>query len=537
MAPLKPATETEPEPEPPPSRGRVLRAATLVSLAFIVSRLLGFLRGAIILAIYGVDSLEVNAYEIASRFPDAIFFIIAGGALGSAFIPIFSAFFVRDDEKGGWRLFSAVINLITIVLVIICGLAVLFTEEFLSLLYGPLMASQPGLLEMTASLMRVMLISTVIFGMSGVFMAALNARQHFLLPAIAPILYNLGIIAGTLLLAPNIMGVAFGTVVGAASHMLVQIPGLARQRAHYQLLLTVRDRSVIRVIRLMIPRVLGLSFSQLNHILIQILGQTMLFGSIPALGNAWRVLMVPHGAIGQALAIVAFPTFAMLAAQNALDQMRRILTDTLRLILFLGIPATILLALLGRPLVSILFERGEFDAAATELVAWALSFYALGLVALAVIEVVSRAFYAMEDTWTPVLAGAAQILFMGLLAYWLSFRLFADRGWPLLGGLALAVSVSSSLEAVGLLWLLRRKMGGVNGREIADGLWRMSVSGGGMAIVIWYLGQQLQAAPALWQVLVGGLIGGAAYLGAGWLLRVAEVHQLAGYLLRRLRRG
>ena len=193
-----------------------MRAVSIVSVAFVVSRLLGFVRGAIILAIYSVDTIDVNAYEIATRFPDAIFYIIAGGALGSAFIPTFSAYFVADDRPGGWRLFSAIINLVLVVLVIVCALVAVFAEQFLLWLYAPIMTAQPALLPLTADLMQVMLLSTIIFGISGVFMAALNARQHFVLPAVAPIIYNVGIILGTILWAPNIMGVAIGTVAGAA---------------------------------------------------------------------------------------------------------------------------------------------------------------------------------------------------------------------------------------------------------------------------------------------------------------------------------
>lgn len=527
------AASTETETDRGLSRARVLRSATIVSVLFVISRLLGFVRGAIILAIYGVDSLQVNAYEIASRLPDAIFFIIAGGAIGSAFIPTFAGYFVRDDDAGGWRLFSAVTNLITVVLIVVCGIAALLAEDFLTFLYGPLMAAKPGLLPLTASLMRVMLLSTIIFGVSGVFMAALNARQHFVLPAFAPILYNVGIIAGTVLMQPNIMGVAIGTVVGAAGHLLIQIPGLVRQHARYQLLLTVRDRGVIQVIRLMIPRVLGLSFSQINHFAIQILGQTMVFGSIPALSNGWRVLMMPQGAIGQALAIVAFPTLATLAARKAFGDMRRILGDALRLIGFLGVPITVLLVTMSRPIVQVLFERGAFDPEATALVSSALAFFAVGLVALSAIEVISRAFYSLADTWTPVLAGGVQLVFMVILGYWLSSYVFADRGWLELGGLALAVSISSTLEAVGLLWLLRRKTGGVNGRDLLDGAWRMSLAGVCMAGVVWLVSTSTESMSSLWQLVIGGLAGSAAYLLASWLLKVRELGYLIDLIMRR----
>ena len=521
-----------------PGRGQVLRAATIVSVAFLISRVLGFVRGAIIVNIYSLDTIQVNAYEIASRLPDTLFYIIAGGALGSAFIPTFAAYFVRDDEAGGWRLFSAILNLITVVLVVVSALAAIFAREFLSLFYFELMAEQPGLLELSTELTRVMLLSTIIFGISGVFMAALNARQHFVLPAIAPIVYNVGIIVGTIALAPNVMGIALGTVAGAAGHMLIQIPGLRLRRARYSPILTARDPGVQQVIRLMIPRMLGLSFGQVNHFVLQFMGQFMLFGSIPALTNAWRVVLLPQGAIGQALGIVAFPTLAALAAQRSLAQMRRILADSLRLISFLGIPATMILMVLSRPIIALLFQRGAFDAQDTLLVAWALAFYALGLVGLSALEVISRAFYSLEDTWTPVLAGGVQLLVMAALGYWLSGIVFPAWGWLSLGGLALAVSISSTIEAGGLLWLLRPRLGGVDGHHLWDGVWRMSLAGLVMGGVMWAAYGWLvgQGVGMLWQLVLGSLAGGGVYLLLCWLLRVQEIGQFWAMARQRLGR-
>jgi putative peptidoglycan lipid II flippase len=397
------------------------------------------------------------------------------------------------------------------------------------------MVENPELLDLTVRLMRVMLISPIIFGISGVVMGALNARQHFLLPAISPIVYNLGIIAGAVAFAPNVMGLAIGTVVGALGHLLVQIPGLYIKQARYSFILTLRDAGVRQVLRLMAPRVLGLSFGQLNHLLIQFLAQSMVIGSIPALGYAWRIMIMPQGIIGQALAIAAFPTFATLAARSAMEEMRRIVADTLRLIFYFSLPAAILLMILRVPIITLLFERGQFDAAATEFVAWALLFYALSLIGLAAIEIISRAFYAMEDTWTPVLIGMLQLIAMWLLGLWLGNGLFPALGWLALGGLALGYTISTLLELILLLWLLRRKMGGMDGRRILDGLWRMGLASLMMAAVTWTIMRQLSGAPEIWQLLVAGLAGAVTYVAASLLLKVSELQQLVASLRQRLR--
>lgn len=516
-------------------RTRIIQAATIVGAAFLVSRMLGIVRDAVINYYYGIDSLETNAYFISSRFPETIFLVIAGGALGSAFIPTFSAYFVRDDDVGGWRLFSAVLNLVTVVTVIVAGLAALLAPQIINFFYPDLVANDPALLDMAVDLMRVMLLSPIIFGISGVVMAALNARQHFFLPAIAPIIYNLGIIAGTIVFAPNVMGVAFGTIAGATGHLLIQLPGLRLKHAHYSPILTLRDPGVLQVLRLMGPRVLGLSFGQLNHLVIQFLAQAMVLGSIPALGFAWRIMIMPQGIIGQALGIAAFPTFSTLAAQSALDKMRRILADTLRLIAFLSLPATVYLMVLGRPIVSVLFERGQFDSQATEFVTWGLLFFALSLVGLAAIEIIARAFYSLEDTWTPVLVGMMQLIVMWLLGLWLGRHVFSDLGWLELGGLALGYSISTLLELILLLWLLRRKINGIDGHHLLNGIWRMTLASLIMAAATWLAMRQLDSSSAIWQLLVASLVGGIVYLIASVILRVDEPRLVWGSLRRRIK--
>lgn len=515
-------------------RSRIIQAATIISVAFVISRLLGILRDVVINYYFGIATQEANAYFIASRFPETIFYIIAGGALGSAFIPTFSAYFVRDDASGGWRLFSAVTNLVTLVTTMVAAVAAALAPQIIQLFYPDLIANDPELLVMTASLMRIMLISPIIFGVSGVVMAALNARQHFLLPAIAPIIYNLGIIAGTVAFAPNAVGLAIGTVVGSLGHLLIQLPGLRAKGARYTPVLSLRDPGVRQVLRLMAPRVLGLSFGQLNHLLIQFMAQAMVVGSIPALGYAWRIMIMPQGIIGQALAIAAFPTFSMLAAQSAYDQMRRIVADTLRLIFFLSLPAASLLMTLRVPIVSVLFERGQFDAAATEFVSWALLFYALSLIGLAAIEIISRAFYALEDTLTPVLVGMLQLGAMWILGLWLGNIVFPELGWLSLGGLALGYTVSTVLELSLLLGLLRRKMGGIGGRRILDGVWRMAVASLLMTIVTLLILDQLAPFSNLVQLLLAGAAGALVYLLACLILGVSELRQLWAVTRRRL---
>jgi putative peptidoglycan lipid II flippase len=322
------------------------------------------------------------------------------------------------------------------------------------------------------------------------------------------------------------MGLAWGTNAGALGHFLVQLPGLRQQKARYTAVLTLHDPGVRQVLRLMAPRVLGLSFSEVNKFIILFLTGSMPLGALPALNAALRLIIMPQGILGQALGIAAFPTLATMAARSAHDEMRRILSDSLRLLMFLGIPVAVLLMMLSRPIIALLFERGMFDEEATELVAFALIFYAAGLLALAALEVVARTFYALSDTLTPVLAGGVQILTMWLLSVWLRDSVFPSLGWLPLGGLALGFSLSNFLEVGLLLWLLRPKLGGVNGRDLLSGSWQMGMAGLLMAAAIFFLLRLIPPVGMWVEVILGAAAGGTVYLLACWLLRVSELHRL-----------
>jgi len=523
-------------------RAQVFRAAGLVASLALLSRVLGLAREIVVRQYLGVTTLEATAFDIAGRFPEAIFLIVAGGAIGSAFIPTFTAYFSRDDESGGWRLFSAIINLVTIITTIVSVLVMIFAAPFVTFFYAENIALEPALLPLTVYLMRIMLLSPIIFGVSGIIMAALNARQHFLLPAVAPSVYNVGIIIGGIIGAwvgqgnplETAVGLAWGMVAGALGHLLVQLPALRGRNARYSPVLSLHDPGVRQVVRLMGPRVLGLSFSEINKFVILFLTGTMPLGTLPALNAAFRILIMPQGILGQALGIAAFPTLATLAARSAHREMRHILSDSLRLILFLGLPATVLLIMLAEPYVTILFERGLFDAEATILVAAALRFYAIGLIALTAIEVIARAFYALSDTLTPVLIGGAQILAMWVLSLWFRDVVFPALGLLPLGGLALGFSVSNLIEVGLLLWLLRGRLGGLNGRSLLSGLARMGLASLAMAAVIAGVLLWLPDAAAWSRAVIGTAAGGVVYLLVSQLLRVEEWQRFAGILARRL---
>jgi putative peptidoglycan lipid II flippase len=500
---------------------QIAKAATLVMALFVVSRVLGLVRQMVIGALFGTSG-DLDAYLAAARIPEMIFLVVAGGALGSAFIPTFAGHLTREDHAGAWRLASAVVNLTLIVMVVTAGLMAAFAPVLVRTVVAPgFDAPQQAL---TASLLRLMLISSVIFGVSGIVMGALNAHQHFLLPALAPSVYNLSIIGGGLLLGPRIgvMGLAAGVVVGAALHLLVQVPGLLRYGAYYVPVLGLSNPSVREVGRLMAPRMLGTAIAQINFVVNNSLASGMGEGAVSAINYAWMLMLLPQGVFAQAVGTAAFPTFAAQAARGERDEMRGALAATLRAVFFLCLPATVGLLVLGRPLVGLLFERGAFEAASTQAVAWALAFYALGLVGHAGLEIIARAFYALHDTFTPVWVGGLAVGLNVALSLTLP-GVFGRVGWYPHAGLALANSVATLLELVALLALIRRRMNGLEGRRTLTAFARSGLASLAMGAVLLVWQALLPDVGSL--VLGGGgvVLGVLVYLGAAVLLRVEEL--------------
>ena len=513
------------------SGGQIAKAATLVMALFVVSRVLGLARQMVIGALFGTSG-DLDAYLAANRISDTVFLIVAGGALGSAFIPTFTDYLAKKDHAGGWRLASSIANLALIVLTVAAGLMAVFAPALVRTVIAP--GFTPPQQSLTVSLMRLMLLSPIIFGVSGIVMGALNAHQHFLLPALAPSVYNLSIIGGALVLGPRlgVRGMAVGVVVGAALHLLVQVPGLLRYGAHYVPTLGLDNPSVREVGRLMIPRMLGTAITQLNFVVNNSLASRLGEGAVSAINYAWLLMLLPQGVFAQAVGTAAFPTFAAQAARGELAEMRSTLAATLRVVFSLCLPATVGLLALGRPLVGLLFERGAFEVASTEAVTWALAFYALGLLGHAGLEIVARAFYALHDTFTPVWVGG---LAMGLNVA-LSLTLpgvFGLAGWPPHAGLALANSVATLLELVALLALIRRRMDGLEGRRTAIAFAKSGLASLAMGAAL--LGWQAALSDAEALALGGGgvLLGAVVYAAAVLLLRMEELRAVAGLLIRR----
>ncbi|MBL8165766.1 MAG: murein biosynthesis integral membrane protein MurJ, partial [Anaerolineae bacterium] len=435
-------------------------------------------------------------------------------------------------------------------------LVIIFAPWIVAVVLQP--GRPPEVQALTVALVRVMMLTPAIFSVSGLLMGILQTYQRFLLPSLAISMNNVGLIIGALVLAyvvppqpgspaqvggANVYGLAWGAVLSAALHLLVQLPalrGLWSSTARLRVLADWRVSGVREVLMLMLPRVLGLGVAQLNFIVNVNFASRMVTGSQTALSAAWNLMFFALGVIGQSVGTAIFPSLAALAAEGDMPGFKARLAAALRSVLFLALPATAVLVILGQPLITLLFERRQWTAESSAATAWALAFFALGIAGHAGLELLSRAFYALSDTRTPVLAAVVSLLTnIVLSAVFIQFIGQSDsltRG-PF-AGLALANSVTTLLEALALWWLLRRRIGDLNDRRVLDGILR--TAGATAALVAALLVAQALLAErlpmALYAVIALG-IGGVVFSGASLALRLDEPRAVLGVVLRRFRRG
>jgi putative peptidoglycan lipid II flippase len=515
---------------------RIARAAGTVMFAILLGQITGLVRGVLVARAFGA-SPELDAFFAANRVSETLFLLIAGGALGSAFIPTFTGLLAKNETDTAWRLASSIANTVTLTLSLFAALIAVFAPQVVRYALAPGLSTDPGLFALTVSLLRIQLISAVLFGLGGLIVGILNAHQVFLIPALTPALYQLGIIFGAVVLAPSmgIHGLAWGVVIGAALYLLIQFPTLLKQKGIYTFRLGSGDELVRRVFLLMGPRLLGVAIVQLNFWVNTWLASQMTAGSVSGLYYGFSLMLMAQAVIAQSVAIAAMPTFSAQHALGQKDEMRASLAASLRGVILLALPASVGLILLREPIVSFLYQRGEFDERSVQLVSWALLWYAAGLVGHSIMEILTRAFYAQHDTKTPVMIGT---IAMGLnVVFSIAFaKIFEAAGWLPLGGLALANSLATALEATALFVFMRKRLGGIEGMHIARGFFACALASVGMAAALWFWMQATEDWMP-WMTALGGVgLGGVVYLAGAMILRVPEIKSLTLLVRDRLKK-
>lgn len=504
--------------------------------ALLFGQIMGLVSKVLIADAFPAD--EMGAFLSANRVSETLFTLIAAGALGSAFLPTFTGLLVKDQKSAAWKMASSLINLITLMLSLAAVLASIFAPQIVRYLLAPGLASDPEIFALTVDLLRIQSVAAVLFGIGGLAIGILNAHQIFFIPQLTAGMYQIGQIFGVLVLARwiGIYGLAWGVVIGAALFLLIQLPPLFKLRGEYSFSLGWKNPDVIKVFQLMGPRVFGTAIVQLNFWVNNNLASRMPEGSIQGISFAFAIMVMAQAAIAQSVAIAAMPTFSAQHALGKIDELRSSLATALRGMFLFALPASVGLILLAHPIVSVLFERGKFTSAMTQITAWALIWYAAGLLGHSIMEVLTRAFYAQQDTKTPVLIGAVamglNVLFSILFSRW-----FAQVGWFPLGGLALANSLATALEASALFLFMHKRLNGLEDRFLANGFVRCAIAGLGMALGLW-IWIQATAGVNRWVVALGGVaLGAVIYLSGVLLLKVPEIQMLIGMITRRLKRS
>lgn len=536
------------------SNRQILRATLIALLGFLASGVLGIVRTSLISSTFGAGA-ALDAFYAAQRIPELIFTLVAGGALGSSFIPVFARYLRHDDDGQAWRLASATVTLSSIGAAALSVITVLIAPFIVSTILIP--GQSEAVQAITVDLMRIMMLTPFIFSISGLMMGMLQTFGNFVLPSLAISMNSIGLIIGALVLShiipplpdspaqvgsANVYGLAWGAVLSAMLHLIVQLPGLfAIKTASRKLrfLLDWRTPGVRDVMMMMGPRVLGLGVGQINFIVNANFASRMVEGSQTVMTVAWTLMFTLLGIIGQSTGTAIFPSLSAYAAENNMEGYKDRLARALRAVLFLSLPATVGVILFGGPFIRILFLRDNWTTEHTLGTAWALMFFGIGIAGHASLEVLSRAFYALGDTRTPVTVGIVS-LGSNILLSIIFIQFIGDPGSLAQGpvaGLALANSLTTLLEAVGLWWLLRRRIGDLNDRFVLDGILRTLAASGVMlvALVVFVIiaGERLE--PVVYG-LGGSLIGVVAFFGSSVLLKMQETYTVFNAISRRLKR-
>jgi len=514
---------------------QIARATGVVMAAFVLSQIIGLIYQILVADAFGT-SPSMEAFNAANRVAETLFNLVAGGALASAFIPTFTGLLTKSDRGAAWKLASSVLNFILVTLIGLSALAAIFAPQIVRIVLAPGFVNDPMKVTLTIDLVRLMLPSAVIFGVSGLVMGILNSHQLFLFSALAPSMYRLGMIFGTIVLSPKmgIYGLAWGVVIGAILHLLIQVPILLLQRGrHYYFIFGLKYPAVREVFRLMGPRLLGVAVVQLNFWVNTRIASHQPEGSVTGVVIAFMLMLMPQAAIAQSIATAAMPTLSAQYAEGKWDDLRHSLTASLRGVILLSVPASIGLIVLRRPLVTLLLQRGEFSTHSTDLVAWALLWYAAGLVGHSVLEVLARSFYAIHDTKTPVFVGivamSLNVLFSFVFSAW-----FERIGWLPHGGLALANSAATIFEAITLFILMRKRLGELYDKRILIALVKALAGGVLMGGLLWGWMEML---PDRSSYLVGGggvLLGAIIYVGCLFAFRVDEMRGVLTYISNKI---
>jgi putative peptidoglycan lipid II flippase len=540
MAAQMPTTGTaSPAPATSP---HLAKSAGVIGAATMTSRLLGLVRDQVLAFLFGAGN-QMDAYNIAFRIPNLVRDLFAEGAMSAAFVPTFTRTLTNEGRDQAWRLGNLVINALLLATGVIVIAGMVFATP-ITTLFASAYSAVPGKLELTVSLTRIMFPFLLLVAVAAALMGMLNSLHRFFIPAISPAMFNVGSILCTIGLAPVMpaMGLpviaapAIGVLVGGFGQMAVQWPALRREGYRYRPALDFRDEGLRRVLVLMGPGVIGLAAVQINLVVNSILATGEGTGAVSALSYAFRLMYLPIGIFGVSIATAVVPTLSRHAARNDTAGMRETVSNGLRLMLMLNVPATVGLIALSTPIVALIFEHGRFTPADTAATAAALACYAPGLVGYSAVKIAVPSFYSIRESRTPVLVSTATVL----LNVALNLTLVRVMGFK---GLALGTAISAIFNAALLLWVLRSRLGGLDERRVAVSFAKISLASLVMGMAAWGADVTMaarlpsHAIPVLALRVVGAVAVALVALDlTARLVRADDFNEARALVLARLRR-
>jgi putative peptidoglycan lipid II flippase len=493
------AVMTAPPGDAPNKRASVARSAGIVSMAVMASRVLGLVREMVFAYFFGASKSFANdAYVIAFRIPNLLRDLFAEGALSSAFVPVFSEYLVKKDEREAFRLSSLVATALVLVLGAIVVLGIIFAAPLVGFI-APGFEANPEKFALTVRMTRIMMPFILLVALAAQAMGVLNARDRFGIPALASAFFNVGSIIGGIAVAAlltdptfshpirsmvekpteGIIGMAYGVLIGGFMQYVVQWPSLRRAGFKYRPMLSFTHPGVRKIFRLMIPAIIGGAAVQVN-----VLINSNFASNIPATGPvswlsySFRLMQFPIGVFGVAIATATLPAISRSAALKEANEFRHTLASSIRLALLLTVPSAVGLIVLGRPIIALIYERGHFGPNDTAHTAGALAFYAAGLAGYSAIKILAPAFYALNDSRTPMLISLFSIL-TNFFMNWMLVGVMHERG------LALSTSVNAMLNCTVLYFIMRGRLNGIEGRRTAIALGKILVASAVMGFVCW----------------------------------------------------
>ncbi|MEJ2038484.1 MAG: murein biosynthesis integral membrane protein MurJ, partial [Desulfosarcinaceae bacterium] len=531
-------TPTPPAQDFPPAHGDITRAAGVVGSATLLSRILGYVRDVVIAGIFGTG-MAADAFFVAFSIPDLLRRLFVEGSLGIAFVPVFSRHLVRDGLERAADLANSALRSTALVLAGICGLAVLFAPYIVEVLaYGWL--DQPEKINLCIKLTRIMLPYGVFICLVALCMGVLNVLGHFAAPALSPVLLNTTIIAAAFLglqaahsRAEIVLWVAAGVLFGGIVQLVMQIPFLLRKGIRLLRPGPLWHPGMKKVVLLLGPVLFGTAIYQINSMVIRLFASMLPQGSVSYLYYADRLVQFPMGIFGMAAATAVLPALSRQAADRQWKALGDTFNAAMRLVFFMTLPSMVGLIVLRGPIVALLFQRGAFNAVSTRLTADALLYYGIGLWAFSAVRIVLNAFYALQETWTPVRTGLVAVAVNALLCAVLMKPMQHN-------GLALALSLSSMVNLALLTAALRKRLGSLGWRKLAASFGGSLLCALTMGSAVWALARWLLASPGQYsQVrLLSGvgtciLAGGLLYAGLALTFQVPEMQTLLRLMTRK----